>query len=96
MASRAVSGRAGCGGACAIIGLVGVMQGRTWAPTVAALGMLAWLIGHWSFAIRNVGRYRSPLECAVIGPFAGCAPLGLRAFLGGGHTVRGVEVGGIA
>ncbi|AEF42705.1 hypothetical protein [Hoyosella subflava] len=53
------------GGFCAIIGLLGVIQDRTWAPTVAALGVLAWLIGHWSFAVRNDARYRSPLARAL-------------------------------
>lgn len=56
----------GVGGMCAIIGLLGVLQGRTWAPTVAALGTLAWFIGHWSFAVRNDARYRSRLARVVI------------------------------
>lgn len=56
----------GVGGACAIIGLLGLMQGRTWAPTVAALGTLAWFVGHWSFAVRNDARYRSRLARVVI------------------------------
>lgn len=49
------------GGFCAIIGFFGVVQGSTWAPTVAALGAVAWLVGHWSFALRNGARYRSHL-----------------------------------
>lgn len=49
------------GGICAVIGFFGVMQSSTWAPTVAALGAVAWLVGHWSFALRNDARYRSRL-----------------------------------
>lgn len=49
------------GGVCAVLGLLGVGQGRTWAPTVLALGVAAWLVGHWSFAVRNDARYRSRL-----------------------------------
>ena len=56
----------GVGGACAIIGLLGLMQGRTLAPTATALGTRAWLIGHWSFAVRNDARYRSRLARVVI------------------------------
>lgn len=56
----------GIGGVCAIIGFFGVMQGSTWAPTVAALGALAWLVGHWSVAVRNDVRYRSRLARAAI------------------------------
>ena len=41
------------GGICAVIGFFGVMQSSTWAPTVAALGLLAWFVGHWTFAVRN-------------------------------------------
>ena len=33
---------------------------------VAALGTLAWFIGHWSFAVRNDARYRSRLARVVI------------------------------
>lgn len=54
------------GGFCAVIGFLGVMQGRTWAPTVAALGVLAWFVGHWSFAVRNDVRYRSQIALWVI------------------------------
>lgn len=54
------------GGICGIIGLLGVLQERTWGPTVVALGLLAWLVGHWSFAVRNDARYRSRLARAVI------------------------------
>lgn len=43
----------GAGGFCAVIGMLGVLQGRTWAPTVAALGLLAWFVGQWSFAVRH-------------------------------------------
>lgn len=53
------------GGFCAIIGFFGVMQGRTWAPTVAALGAVGWLVGQWSFALRHGGRYRSHLALVV-------------------------------
>lgn len=42
------------------------MQGRTWAPTVAALGALARFVGRWSFAVRNDARYRSRLARVVI------------------------------
>lgn len=41
----------GLGGICAVIGLFGAMQSSSWAPTVAALGSLAWFVGHWSFAV---------------------------------------------
>lgn len=54
----------GVGGFCAVIGLFGVMQGRTWAPMVAALGLLAWFVGHWSFAVRR-GRALSIDDGAV-------------------------------
>lgn len=53
------------GGLLVIIGLFGVMAGSTWAPTVAALGAVAWLVGHWSFAVRNDARYRSRLARLV-------------------------------
>ena len=56
----------GAGGFCAVIGLLGVLQGRTWAPTVAALGLLAWFVGHWSFAVRHDVRYRSAIALWVI------------------------------
>ena len=49
-----------------MIGLLGVLQGRTWAPTVAALGLLAWFVGHWSFAVRHDVRYRSAMALWVI------------------------------
>lgn len=54
------------GGFCAFIGFFGVMQGRPWAPTVAALGLLAWFVGHWSYAFRNDVRYRSRIALWVI------------------------------
>lgn len=54
------------GGVCAIVGLLGTMQSRTWAPTVAALGLLAWFVGHWSYALRNDVHYRSRLALWVI------------------------------
>ena len=54
------------GGFCAVIGFCGVMQSSTWAPTVAALGLLAWFVGHWSFAVRNDVHYRSRLALVVI------------------------------
>ena len=54
------------GGFCAVIGLLGVMQDRTWAPTVAVLGLLAWFVGHWSFAVRNDVHYRSRLALWVV------------------------------
>lgn len=53
------------GGVCAVFGLLGVIQGRTWAPTVLALGATAWLVGHWSFAVRNDARYRARLARAL-------------------------------
>lgn len=56
----------GGGGFCAVIGFFGVMQGSTWAPTVFALGLLAWFVGHWSFAVRNDVHYRSRLALWVI------------------------------
>lgn len=54
------------GGICAVIGFFGVMQSSTWAPTVAALGLLAWFVGHWTFAVRNDVHYRSRLALVVI------------------------------
>lgn len=54
------------GGLCAVIGFCGVLQSSSWAPTVAALGLLAWLVGHWSFAVRNDVHYRSRLARVVI------------------------------
>ena len=54
------------GGICAVIGFFGVMQSSTWAPTVAALGLRAWFVGHWSFAVRNDVHYRSRLALVVI------------------------------
>ena len=56
----------GVGGFCAVIGMLGVVQGRTWAPTVAALGLLAWFVGHWSFAVRHGVHYRSRMALWVI------------------------------
>lgn len=54
------------GGICAVIGLCGVVQSSSWAPTVAALGLLAWFVGHWSFAVRNDVRFRTRLALVVI------------------------------
>ncbi|MBB1011426.1 hypothetical protein BXY47_0065 [Dietzia kunjamensis] len=51
---------------CVFIGFCGVMQARTWAPTVMALGMVAWFVGHWSFAIRHDVVYRTKLARLVI------------------------------
>ena len=56
----------GIGGICAVIGFCGVVQSSSWAPTVMALGLVAWLVGHWSFAVRNDVHYRSPLALLVI------------------------------
>ncbi|TCW19334.1 hypothetical protein [Dietzia cinnamea] len=56
----------GVGGFCAVIGMLGVVQGRKWAPTVAALGLLAWFVGHWSFAVRHGVHYRSRMALWVI------------------------------
>lgn len=56
----------GVGGLCAVIGFFGLTQSSTWAPTVMALGILAWFVGHWSYAVRNDVRYRSRLARAVI------------------------------
>ena len=56
----------GVGGFCAVIGMLGALQGRTWAPTVAALGLLAWFVGHWSFAVRHGVHYRSRMALWVI------------------------------
>lgn len=55
----------GVGGLCAIIGFFGLVAGSTWGSTVAALGVLAWLVGHWSFAVRNDARYRSRLARSI-------------------------------
>ena len=52
------------GGFCTVVGMLGVVQGRTWAPTVAALELLAWFVGHWSFAVRR-GRALSVVDGAV-------------------------------
>lgn len=54
------------GGFCAFIGFCGVMQSRTWAPTVMTLGLVAWFVGHWSFAVRHDVVYRSNLARLVI------------------------------
>lgn len=54
------------GGFCAVIGFCGVVQSSTSAPAVAALGLLAWFVGHWSFAVRNDVNYRSRLALVVI------------------------------
>jgi hypothetical protein len=54
------------GGICAVIGFFGVVQSSPWAPTVAVLGLLAWFVGHCSFAVRNDVRYRSRLALVVI------------------------------
>ena len=56
----------GIGGICAVIGFCGVVQSSSWAPTVMALGLVAWLVGHWSFAVRNDVHYRSRLALLVI------------------------------
>ena len=56
----------GIGGICAVIGFCGVVQSSSWAPTVMALGMVAWFVGHWSFAVRNDVHYRSRLALVVI------------------------------
>ena len=56
----------GVGGFCAVVGMLGALQGRTWAPTVAALGLLAWFVGHWSFAVRHGVHYRSRMALWVI------------------------------
>lgn len=54
------------GGFCGVIGFFGVLQSRTWAPTVMALGLLAWFVGHWSFAVRHDVVYRTSLARLVI------------------------------
>lgn len=54
------------GGFCAFIGFCGVMNSQTWAPTVMALALLAWFVGHWSYALRNDVHYRSRLARLVI------------------------------
>src|SRR5699024_7662225 len=56
----------GIGGICAVIGSCGVTQSSSWAPTVMALGMVAWFVGHWSFAVGNDVHYRSRLALVVI------------------------------
>ena len=56
----------GVGGFCAVVGMLGALQGRTWAPTVAALGLLAWFVGQWSFAVRHGVHYRSAMAMWVI------------------------------
>lgn len=54
------------GGICAVIGFFGVTQSSSWAPTVMALGTVAWFVGHWSFAVRNDVHYRSRLALVVV------------------------------
>lgn len=54
------------GGFCGVIGFFGVLQSRTWAPTVMALGLLAWFVGHWSFVVRHDVVYRTRLARLVI------------------------------
>lgn len=54
------------GGLCAVIGFCGVLQSSTWAPTVMALGLVAWFVGHWSFAVRHDVVYRTNLARLVI------------------------------
>ena len=54
------------GGFCAVIGFFGVMQSSTWAPTVMALGLVAWFVGHWSFAVRHDVVYRTSFARLVI------------------------------
>lgn len=54
------------GEVCFLIGMLGVMQDRTWAPIVAALGGVAWPVGHWGFAVRYEVHYRSRVARAVI------------------------------
>ena len=56
----------GIGGICAVIGFCGVVQSSSWAPTVMALGLVAWFVGHWSFAVRIDVHYRSRLARVVI------------------------------
>ena len=53
-------------GICAVNGFCGAAQSSSWAPTVMALGMVAWFVGHWSFAVRNDVHYRSRLARVVI------------------------------
>lgn len=54
------------GGFCGVIGLCGVLQSSTWAATVMALGLIAWFVGNWSFAVRNDVVYRTRLARLVI------------------------------
>ena len=56
----------GIGVICAVIGFCGVVQSSSWAPTVMALGMVAWFVGHWSFAVLNDVHYLSRLALVVI------------------------------
>ena len=56
----------GIGGICAVIGFCGAAQSSSWAPTVMALGLVAWFVGHWSFAVRIDVHYRSRLARVVI------------------------------
>ena len=56
----------GIGGICAVIGFCGVVQSSSWAPTVMALGLVAWFVGHWSFAVRHDVVYRTNLGRIVI------------------------------
>ena len=44
---------------------LGMTKGSTWAQTVVALGVVAWLVGHWSFALRHGAQYRSHLAMSV-------------------------------
>jgi len=56
----------GIGGICAVIGFCGVVQSSSGAPTVMALGVVAWFVGHWSFTVRHDVHYRSRLALLVI------------------------------
>jgi len=53
------------GGLLAILGLLGLVQERTWALTVFLVGSGFWLVGHWSFAARHNAHFRSRLALAL-------------------------------
>lgn len=53
------------GGLLAVLGVLGMIQHRSWAPPTFVVGAGLWLVGHWSFAARNDARYRSRLARAV-------------------------------
>lgn len=44
----------------------GDVRASSWAPTVAALGLLSWFVAHWALAVRHDVRSRSRIALWVI------------------------------